>query len=158
LRAEPWRVNHESGQEPAEARRGRSLDLTAKAVPSHRAPRGLRVHGADPPGPAGEDREESEAILKAKYLDYCSAQLADLLLYLTPDEIFLVAQKASHESGASRSISYMDMMQVATQWLSSRIVLPPFEIWVDDYREHPDRYEAYFMGLWESDVGAARET
>ena len=43
-------------------------------------------------------------------------------------------------------------MRVATDWLSRRIALPPFEVWLDDYRAHPDRYEEYFMGLWQADA------
>lgn len=93
-----------------------------------------------------------EAVLRAKYLDYCSAQLADLLLYLTPDEIYLVAEKAARARGDATADSYMEMVETATSWLSTRVSLPPFEIWVEDYRAHPDRYEAYFMGLWESDL------
>lgn len=104
-----------------------------------------------------QDRKRSaqadeDAILRAKYLDYCSAQLADLLLYLTPDEIFLVAEKAARERGESSTGSYMHMVQTATAWLSTRVSLPPFEVWVEDYRAHPDRYETYLIGLWESDL------
>jgi hypothetical protein len=110
------------------------------------------LNGADPPSSKEPlDSEESEAILRAKYLDYCSAQLADLLLYLTPDQIFLVAQQASGEGDPRGDASYLSMMEVATEWLSSRVPLPPFEIWVEDYRAHPDLYEAYLMGLWESE-------
>jgi hypothetical protein len=115
------------------------------------------VHGADPPSPPRKVVDESEAVLRAKYLDYCSAQLAEILLYLSPDEIYLVAHKASRDAGAPGDVTYMTMMQVATEWLSSRVVLLPFEAWVEDYREHPDQYEAYIMGLWESDVGALRD-
>jgi hypothetical protein len=115
------------------------------------------VHGADPPSPPRQVVDESEAVLRDKYLDYCSAQLADILLYLTPDEIYLVAYKASRDAGAPGEVTYMSMMQVATEWLSSRVVLPPFEVWIVDYRDHPDLYEAYFMGLWESDVGALHD-
>jgi hypothetical protein len=43
----------------------------------------------------GTPAADEVAILRAKYLDYCSAQLADLLLYLSPDEIYLVAEKAA---------------------------------------------------------------
>lgn len=111
------------------------------------------MNGADPPGPHDEKgTDEPEAVLRAKYLDYCSAQLADLLLYLTPDEIFLVAQRASRTGeGPARDTSYVSMMQVATEWLSSRVALPPFDVWLEDYRQHPDLYESYLMGLWESD-------
>lgn len=109
------------------------------------------MSGADPPTPPDRDRNSGDAILRAKYLDYCSAQLADLLLYLTPDEIFLLAKKAARELGVEQEGSYMGIVEVATEWLAARVALPPFELWADDYRAHPDRYEAYFMGLWEAD-------
>ena len=51
----------------------------------------------------------------------------------------------------------MRTVQVATEWLSRKITLPPFEIWVNDYLEHPDRYEEYFMGLWESEMMRPQE-
>lgn len=102
-------------------------------------------------GPVRSTRDESIAVLRAKYLDYCSAQLAEILLYLSPDEIYTIAQRAARESeGSSVGGSYDRMVQVATRWLSRKFPLPPFEVWVQDYREHPDRYEEYFMGLWEA--------
>ncbi len=109
------------------------------------------MNGADPPDPQPTPTTgESEAVLRAKYLDYCSAQLADLLLYLSPDEIFLVAQReAPRDAG---ELSYTAMVRIATEWLASRVALPPFEIWLEDYRAHPDRYEAYLMGLWRSEA------
>ncbi len=95
---------------------------------------------------------EPVEVLRAKYLDYCSAQIADLLVYLSPDEIYLLAQRAQLESGGGGDLGYGDMVRVATDWLSRRVALPPFEVWLDDYRQHPDRYEDYLMGLWKSDV------
>lgn len=96
--------------------------------------------------------EEPLEVLRAKYLDYCSAQIADLLLYLSPDEIYLLAQRAFREEGGEGEITYVEMVKVATDWLSRKVVLPPFDVWLEDYRAHPDRYEEYFMGLWESEV------
>ena len=95
--------------------------------------------------------KESE-VLRAKYLDYCSAQVADLLLFLSPDEIYLLAQRTAQERGDLGEVSYMRMVQVATGWLSEKIALPPFEVWVQDYLAHPERYEEYFLGLWESEL------
>ena len=102
---------------------------------------------------AGKKGSEAEPlqVLRAKYLDYCSAQIADLLVYLSPDEIYLLAHRAYKEQGGEGDISYVEMVRVATDWLSRRITLPPFEIWLEDYTAHPERYEEYFMGLWESD-------
>jgi hypothetical protein len=98
--------------------------------------------------------DDSEVILRAKYLEYCSAQIADLLLYLSPDEIYLLAEKASREGGrpAAPDRTYSSLVRAATQWLSMRVALPPFEIWRDDFRAHRERYESYLMGLWESDL------
>ena len=38
--------------------------------------------------------KESLKVLRAKYHDYCSAQVADLLVYMSPDEIYLLAHRA----------------------------------------------------------------
>jgi hypothetical protein len=110
------------------------------------------VTDTDPEDGLGTSAEDEEAILKAKYLDYCSAQLADLLLYLSPDEIYLVAEKAARAQGEQSTGSYMKMVQTATTWLSSRVSLPPFEAWAKDYRADPDRYDRYLMGLWRSEL------
>ena len=103
---------------------------------------------------ASSERNDVDAldVLRAKYLDYCSAQVADLLLFLSPDEIFLLAQRAAAEKAEPGEVSYMRMVQVATEWLAQKVALPPFEIWMEDYLAHPDRYDEYFMGLWESDI------
>lgn len=42
---------------------------------------------------AGPDR--SERILRAKYLDWCSARVAESFLALTPDEIYQLAEAAT---------------------------------------------------------------
>jgi hypothetical protein len=97
--------------------------------------------------------KERLRVLRAKYHDYCSAQIADLLIYMSPDEIYLLAQRASREDGRKSDTSYMETVLVATEWLSRRVALPPFELWLEDYREHPERYEEYFMGLWKSEEG-----
>ena len=85
-------------------------------------------------------------------MDYCSAQVADLLLYLSPDEIYLLAQRAYREEGADEELTYVQMVRIATDWLSRKISLPPFDLWLADYRAHPERYEEYFLGLWESET------
>lgn len=96
--------------------------------------------------------EEPLEVLRAKYLDYCSAQVADLLLYLSPDEIYLLAQRAFREEGGEGDLTYVEMVRIATDWLSRRVALPPFDVWLVDYRANPDSYEEYFMGLWESEA------
>ena len=96
--------------------------------------------------------EEPLHVLRAKYHDYCSAQVADLLVYMSPDEIYLLAHRAYREEGGEGEISYVEMVRVATDWLARRVALPPFEVWIEDYRAHPDKYDEYFMGLWEAEA------
>ena len=96
--------------------------------------------------------EEPLEVLRAKYLDYCSAQVADLLLYLSPDEIYLLAQRAYREEGGEGDLTYVEMVRNATDWLSRKVSLPPFDIWLEDYQAHPESYDEYFMGLWESEA------
>ena len=104
--------------------------------------------------PAHSDgADDVDEVLRAKYLEYCSALLADLLLYLSPDEIYLLAEKATRESeSAVQDGSYTTMVKRATGLLAQRVNLPPFEVWREDYLAHRERYEAFFMGLWESDA------
>lgn len=107
---------------------------------------------------ASADAADDDPVLRAKYLDYCSAQLADLLLYLSPDEIFLVAEKAARDEGRASAGSYMRMVQTATAWLAKRVSLPPYEEWAEAYRTDPDRFEPQLMGLWESEPNPGDES
>lgn len=104
--------------------------------------------------PGGEGSAESMDLLRAKYLDYCSAQLAELLLYLSPDEIFVLSRRVSDRDSERASPGWEQLVEVATGWLAERVALPPFETWVESYRANPERYENDFMGLWESGMGA----
>lgn len=103
-------------------------------------------------GAAENDSDEPLELLRAKYLDYCSAQLADLLLYLSPDEIFVLSEKISSEDPDSAGAGYGRIVRVATEWLAERVALPPFDVWLRDYRANPERYDSYLMGLWETGV------
>lgn len=97
-------------------------------------------------------RGEPEVVLRAKYHDYCSAQVADTLLLLSPDEIFVMAQEEAEASGVEAELSYDRAVQLATARVFHQLALPSFETWLADYRAHPDRYARYFMGLWQSEA------
>lgn len=96
-------------------------------------------------------RGEPQDILRAKYLDFCSAQVADILLLLSADEMYVLAQDAARESEASKdlSLSYEEIVHLATQRVSRKLALPPFHVWVEDYLENPEKYEQQMLGLWE---------
>ena len=62
--------------------------------------------------------KESLKVLRAKYHDYCSAQVADLLVYMSPDEIYLLAHRAYREEGGEGEISYVEMVRVCLLYTS----------------------------------------
>ena len=101
---------------------------------------------------------EAGRVLRAKYLDWCSARLADRFLRLTPDEIYELAQRADADAdegapGASdravgTELSYRSVVERVTEALAARIQLPTFEEWSAAYAEAPDRFEEELLGLW----------
>lgn len=108
--------------------------------------------GRPPPDPRGT---EPEAVLRAKYLDYCSAQVADILLLLSPDEMFVLAQDAAREAGVSGDMGYDQIVHLATGRVSRKLALPPFEVWAQDYEADPSRFDEQLMGFWESEVSSS---
>jgi hypothetical protein len=120
--------------------------------------------------------EADEEVLRAKYLDWCSARLADRFLALSPDEIYELAERASHgrddtlvASGASgtdarlpqRSSSlaeaavkepenFRNLIARVTEVLAE--TLPTFEAWVEGYRADPARYEEALLGFWREEL------
>ena len=98
----------------------------------------------------------SDQTLRAKYLDYCSARVAELLIQLTADEMYLLAQDAARELDLENdeSLSYTAIVRLATERIARKLSLPDFDTWVAEYREDPERFEQELLGLWESDVDA----
>ncbi len=94
----------------------------------------------------------SEAELRAKYLDYCSAQVAEHLLALSPDEIYLLAEATHRRDGARGSPSYDRMVQMATEGIVRRLALPEFARWAEQYTRDPALFESDLLGFWEDDV------
>ncbi len=118
-----------------------------------------------------------EAELRAKYLDWCSARLADHFLALSPDEIYELAERASHgrepetdalvamsASGARVPVWQHDAARprLAGAWpepetfrvLVARVTevladtLPSFQEWSATYEREPERYEDELLGFW----------
>ncbi len=108
--------------------------------------------------PLAESRvDDPEEVLRAKYLDYCSAQVADILLLLTPDEMYVLAEDAARDAGETGALGYDRIVALATGRVSEKLALPPFEVWARDYQANPDRYDQYLMGLWKSDLSEASD-
>lgn len=99
-------------------------------------------------------------MLRAKYLDWCSAQVADHFLALSPDEIFELAERASQESvapggvagalleGADELSSYRAVVERVTEVLTQQLDLPSFDEWMELYRHNREAVEARLLGFW----------
>jgi hypothetical protein len=112
--------------------------------------------GADRP-PADREQPRPDDVLRAKYLDFCSSQVADILLLLSPDEMFVLAQDAARDAGMTGELGYEQIVTLATERVSQKLALPPFDVWSRDYQENPERYEQYLMGFWELEDPRGRD-
>jgi hypothetical protein len=105
--------------------------------------------------------DASEAVLRAKYLDWCSAQVADELFALTPDEIFELAERAAKAdpevagrsffapvADAEEMSSYRRLVEAVTEVLTQQMDLPTYDRWLELYRENPAAVEGRLLGLW----------
>lgn len=100
--------------------------------------------------------------MRAKYLDWCSAQVADHFLALSPTEIFELAQRAAQdteESGRPLSSgvgvdtaadlqSYRALVEQVTEVLWLQLDLPTYDEWVELYRADPSGVEEQLLGFW----------
>lgn len=112
------------------------------------------------PGKAGPRRggRPVDPVLRAKFLDYCSARVAEVLVGLSADEMYVLAQEVASESrvDAGDSFSYDEIVRLATWRLSETIPLPTLQEFEEAYRDDPERFDREMLGLWKSDVEGAR--
>lgn len=100
---------------------------------------------------AGADREPelTETVLRAKYADFCSAQLTEVFLSLSDERIYdIVEEEAKAQQLNTGKLGFRMMVRLATQRLRASVPLPDFETWRRDYEASPERYERYLLGLW----------
>ncbi len=118
----------------------------------------------------GSDRED-DRILRAKYLDWCSARVAERFLDLTPDEIYERAHRASRGATSEReapassspdqpqaaagpavlhseSESFRQIVEAVTRVLTEELNLPSFERWREVYITSPEQFDEELLGLW----------
>ncbi len=95
------------------------------------------------------ERDE-DALLRAKYMDYCSARIADALLALSPDEIFTLAESEARTADQVAPSSYREAIRLATARIRGRLRLPEYSEWVEAYSRDPDQFAPYLMGLWKT--------
>jgi hypothetical protein len=109
--------------------------------------------------------EATERTLRAKYMDWCSARLAERFLDLSPEEIYALARpedaagvdEASPDPEAPKlpsptDDSYRALVQRVTESLLARTSLPTFEQWSVAYAEAPARFDAELLGFWKEVV------
>ncbi|HSJ31830.1 MAG TPA: hypothetical protein VK933_10370 [Longimicrobiales bacterium] len=104
---------------------------------------------------------DDERVLRAKYLDWCSAQVADHFLALSPDEIFELAERSSRDDAPAAErpaspvppegddlSSYRGVVERVTEVLTQQLELPSFAEWLELYRRNPSAVEARLLGFW----------
>jgi len=127
------------------------------------------------------DATTKQKVLRAKYLDWCSARLADSFLVLAPDEIYELAERASRGNSGERPIaglrhipvdntaaavsraapavlpdadseSFRALVALVTEVLAERLNLPSFETWAADYEKAPHKYDHELLGFWKKET------
>jgi len=105
------------------------------------------------------------AVERAKYLDWCSARVAEQFLRLTPEETYALAEEAVREEpraavvfgevggsgsggGAGVASAHRIMVERVTEVLVARLGLPSFEEWREAYRRDPAVYDRDLLGFW----------
>jgi hypothetical protein len=98
---------------------------------------------------AGVDR-----VLWAKYLDYCSARISEVFLSLTDEHTYDLMEQAAREASVeSESLGFQAMMTLVTRKLQRSVPLPDFDSWSREYEQHPEKYDPYLLGLWQTAEG-----
>ncbi len=98
---------------------------------------------------AEREPESDEGVLRAKYADYCSAQLTEVFLSLSEERIYeLVEEEARAQAAGQERLGFRTKVRLATKRLRESVPLPDFETWRRDYEAAPEEYDEYLMGLW----------
>ena len=88
-------------------------------------------------------------VLRDKYLDFCSAQIAEIFLSLSDERIYELVEEAAREANLSPgSLGFDAMVKIVTAKLRESVPLPDLETWIEDYTANPDHYEHLLLGLW----------
>lgn len=96
-----------------------------------------------------EARDEA-LVLRAKYDDYCSGRVADVLLSLSPEKVYEMAEDEARAAGQVGPASHDEAVRLATRKIRQCLKLPGFTEWAAEYKRDPKRYDPHLMGLWKS--------
>ncbi len=124
-------------------------DVTALSEEGNMA----RRSGKGEPRKAHGSGAEPEEVLRAKYLDYCSARVCDVFMDLEEERVFELARAAERKKGVAHGVlNFRDLASILVEQLFGDLALPDFETWAEDYRRNPQEYEPYMLGLWKTTV------
>jgi hypothetical protein len=106
-----------------------------------------------------------EAILRAKYLDWCSARIAERFLALSPDEIYQLAERATHGQtdsvgplaslssySADSDSAFHALVARVTSVLADEMELPTLDEWMAAYSEAPEEFDDEMLGFWKEET------
>lgn len=101
-----------------------------------------------------DTEEDVDPVLRAKYLDYCSARISEVFLSLSDDRIYDLVEEAARETGRDPgTLGSHQMVRLVTRKLQRSVPLPDLREWAKEYREDPERFEPLLLGFWKDEVG-----
>ena len=106
-------------------------------------------------GPSSEN--EIDEVIRAKYLDFCSARLTEVFLSLSEERIYGLVEEAAREANLQvGTLNFQTMVRLVTKKLEESVPLPDLQTWAMEYRDDPERFEEHLLGLWK-DLVSGRE-
>lgn len=117
-------------------------------------------HSAEERPEAGTpDDEDIDPVLRAKYLDFCSARISEIFLSLSDERIYELAEAAAEEANLDvGTMSFGEMVRLVTERLRADVPLPDLATWAREYSEDPDRYDDLLLGFWEDADATERDS
>ena len=99
-----------------------------------------------------------DEVLRAKYLDFCSARLTEVFLSLSEERIYRLVEEAAREANLQvGTLNFQTMVRLVTQKLEQSVPLPDLQTWAREYSADPDRFDEHLLGLWKELVGRPDE-
>ncbi len=100
--------------------------------------------------------DEIDEVLRAKYLDFCSARLTEVFLSLSEERIYRLVEEAAREANLQvGALNFQTMVRLVTKKLEQSVPLPDLQTWAREYSADPARFDEHLMGLWKDLVGGS---
>lgn len=101
-----------------------------------------------------ENTDPADRVLRAKYLDWCSARVAGRLFTLRPEEIYELSSTlgAGTVPGGDPGTDFRAIVGRLTEELSRELGLPSFGEWRVLYAQSPRQFDEEMIGFWRESV------